>query len=61
MLAYDDSSHVRKERDNKTRVNLTNQILDSIRDMHPEKLEHEVRAEVNKRFLRLFAVMSVCE
>jgi len=45
MLSYSDSDHVKRERENKIRVELTQRILSDLSELHklqPEELECEV-------------------
>nr|CAB3237967.1 probable ATP-dependent RNA helicase DHX58 [Phallusia mammillata] len=42
-LAYDDSGHVQKERENKIRVELTEEMLGTIRGIPPKTLKDQIR------------------
>ena len=42
MLAYDDSGHVKRERENTIRVELTQKILSELHSLNPEDLVKQV-------------------
>ncbi|XP_076807384.1 uncharacterized protein LOC143450638 isoform X2 [Clavelina lepadiformis] len=43
MLAYDDSGHVKRERENKIRVEMTDEILKIMKDRDPNVLKSQIR------------------
>ncbi|CAK8690224.1 unnamed protein product [Clavelina lepadiformis] len=43
MLAYDDSGHVKRERENKIRVELTDEILKTVKGRDPKILKSQIR------------------